>query len=88
MVIMQWGFINYVQQGEKYFAEPAWLMGGIVDAPLLLFYRFFRVALHSVGLHLGHASLLELPAALFQSVMLFASAIAIIWRPILDELCP
>jgi squalene monooxygenase len=49
MVIMQRGFINYVQQGEKYFAEPAWIMGGILDAPLLLFYHFFRVALHSVG---------------------------------------
>ncbi|KAK3898974.1 squalene epoxidase-domain-containing protein [Staphylotrichum tortipilum] len=67
--IMQRGFINYVQQGEKYFAEPAWLMGGVIDAPLLLFYHFFRVTLHSIALHLRQASALCLPAALFQSMV-------------------
>ncbi len=88
VVIMQRGFISYVQQGEKYFAEPAWLMGGVIDAPFLLFYHFFRVALHSIVLHLRQATVLGLPGALFQSGLLFGSAIAIIWRPIMDELRP
>ena len=86
--IMQRGFINYVQQGEKYFSEPAWLMGGVIDTPLSLFYHFFKVALHSIGLHLRQASVLELPAALLRCTLLFFSAIVIIWRPIFDELRP
>jgi squalene monooxygenase len=85
---MQRGFIRYVQEGERNFAEPAWLMGGLVDDPQRLFYHFFRIAIYSIGLHLQQAGWLELPIALFQSAMVFGSAVAIIWRPIVDELRP
>jgi squalene monooxygenase len=85
---MQRGFIRYVQEGERNFAEPAWLMGGLADDPLRLFYHFFKIAAYSIGLHLQQAGWLGLPLALFQSVMVFGSAVAIIWRPIVDELQP
>ncbi len=85
---MQRGFISYVQVGEKNFAEPAWLMGGVVDAPLLLLRHFFKIAIYSIGLHLRQAALLSLPTAVFQSALVLVSAIAVIWRPIVDELQP
>ncbi len=50
---MQYGFIRYIQSGEKNFAEPAGLMGGILESPLLLFYHFFAIALYSIRLHLA-----------------------------------
>ncbi|AEO67618.1 733f9685-ac51-42a0-bf82-501ebcb9e58f [Thermothielavioides terrestris] len=86
LIIMQRGFIRYVQEGEKNFAEPAWLMGGLVDSPFLLFYHFFMVALYSIRLHLGQAGWLGVPKAVLQSTLVFASAVGIIWRPIVDEL--
>ncbi|KAK4119770.1 FAD/NAD(P)-binding domain-containing protein [Parathielavia appendiculata] len=86
--IIQRGFIRYVQEGERNFAEPAWIMGGLVDDPFRLFYYFFKIAIYSIRLHLHQAGLLGLPAALFQSALLFASAVAIIWQPIIDELQP
>lgn len=85
---MQRGFIRYIQEGEKNFAEPAWLMGGVIDDPLLLFYHFFNIAVYSIGLQIQHASWLGLPGALFQSALVFVSAVAIIWQPIVDELRP
>ncbi|KAK4150807.1 squalene epoxidase-domain-containing protein [Chaetomidium leptoderma] len=83
LVIMQRGFIRYVQEGEKNFAEPAWLMGGLIDNPLLLFYHFFRVALYAVGLHLRQADWIDIPMALFRSMLvgttdiLFANFLAL-----------
>jgi squalene monooxygenase len=85
---MQRGFIRYVQEGDKNFAEPAALMGGTVDAPFLLFYHFFKIAIYSIGLHLRQASWLGLPGAILQSGLVFGAAVAIIWRPIVDELQP
>lgn len=86
--IMQRGFIRYVQEGETNFTEPAWLMGGVVDSPLLLLRHFFKIAIYSIGLHLRQASWLGLPLALFQAASVFISAVVIIWRPIVDELQP
>lgn len=83
---MQHGFIQYVQGGEENFAEPAWLMGGVVESPLLLFYHFFKVALFSIKLHLCKSTWLGLPVAIFQSFLVFSAAVAIIWRPIISEL--
>ena len=85
---MQRGFIQYVQEGEKNFAEPAWLMGGPIDNPLLLFYHFFRVALYGVALHIRQADSIDIPMALFRSMLVFISAVRIIWQPIIDELRP
>jgi squalene monooxygenase len=84
--IMQRGFIRYIQEGEKNFAEPACIMGGITDSPLLLFYHFFRIALYSIGLHVRQAGYLGLTGALVQSALVFVSAVGIIWWPLLDEL--
>ncbi|KAK4096224.1 squalene epoxidase [Parathielavia hyrcaniae] len=86
LIIMQQGFIRYVQEGEQNFAEPAWITGGLVDDPLRLFYHFFKIAIYSIRFQLQQIVWLKLPAALFQSVLLFGSAIAIVWRPITDEL--
>ena len=80
------GFIRYIQEGEKNFAEPAGIMGGTIENPFLLFYHFFAIAFYSIGLHLRQASPLGLPGALLQSAMIIASAIRIVWRPVLDEL--
>ena len=85
---MQRGFIRYVQEGEQNFAEPAALMGGVVDAPLLLFYNFFKIAIYSIGLHLRQARWLGLPGAILESTLVFVAAVAIIWRPVVDELRP
>ena len=86
LVIMQRRFIQYVQEGEKNFAEPAWLMGGLIDNPFLLFYHFFRVALYGVALHIRQANWIDIPLSLFQSMLVFILAVCIIWRPIIDEL--
>lgn len=83
---MQQGFIRYIQEGEQNFAQPAWLMGGVIDSRLLLFYHFFRIAFYSIGLYVGQARWTERPAAVVRSMMMFVSAVAIIWRPIMDEL--
>jgi len=85
---MQRGFIRYIQEAETNFAEPAWLMGGLVDSPLLLFRQFFKIAIFSMNLHIRQASWLGLPLAVFNSAFVFISAVAIIWRPIIDELRP
>ncbi|KAK4447784.1 squalene epoxidase-domain-containing protein [Podospora aff. communis PSN243] len=54
--IMQRGFIRYVQDGEKNFAEAAWIMGGLPIKPWRLFYHFISVAVYSIRLHLREAS--------------------------------
>ena len=82
---MQRGFIRYVQGGEKNFAEPAWIMGGLTTNPFRLIYRFFVVALYGVGLHLRQATYLGMGIALAQSASVLASAVRIIWRPLVDE---
>ncbi|KAH6855458.1 squalene epoxidase [Chaetomium sp. MPI-CAGE-AT-0009] len=84
--IMQRGFVRYVQEGEKNFAVPAWLMGGVVESPFLLFRYFFRIAIYSISLHLQCSGWLGLPGAMLESVLVFISAVKIIWEPIVDEL--
>ncbi|KAK0649317.1 squalene epoxidase [Cercophora newfieldiana] len=84
--IMQRGFIRYVQDGEKNFAEAAWIMGGLSVKPWRLFYDFISVAVYSVKLHLQQASCWGLAAALWQSASVLAAAIRIIWGPLVDEL--
>ncbi len=83
---MQRGFIRYIQEGEKNFAEPAWIMGGLAANPLHLFSHFFRIALYSIGLHVRQAGYLGLLGALVESALVFASAVRIIWGPLVDEL--
>lgn len=83
---MQKGFVKYIQQGEKNFAGPVAIMGGLVDSPLSLVQHFVRIALYSIGLHLYEAGILGLPLALLHSCMLVAHALAIILPPIRDEL--
>jgi squalene monooxygenase len=84
--IMQRGFIRYVQDGEKNFAEAAWIMGGLPIRPWRLFYHFISVAVYSIRLHLRGASWSALACAVFQSVSVLAAAIGIIWGPLVDEL--
>ncbi|KAK7416432.1 Squalene epoxidase [Neonectria punicea] len=84
--VMQKGFIRYIQEGEKNFAEPVGIMGGYVESPVQLFYHFVRIAVYSIGLHLSEAGLLHFPVALLQSCMVFVSAARIILPSILDEL--
>ena len=83
---MQRGFISYVQGGEKYFIEPACIMGGVIGSPLRMVYNFFRVAIFSIWLHLREAGSLGLVRCLFECMLVFTSAVGIIWRPVLDEL--
>jgi squalene monooxygenase len=83
---MQRGFIHYVQDGERKFAEAAWIMGGLSNRPWRLFYRFIAVALFSVRMHLQQASFWDLAAAIFQSASVLAVAARIIWGPLVDEL--
>jgi len=85
---MQHGFVSYVQGGEKRFAVPARIMGGVEGNPLLLFYHFFKIALYSIALHVRQAGIWGFPGAVLRSILVFASAVSIIWRPILDELMP
>jgi len=62
--IMQRGFVRYVQGGEKKeknFAELAWIMGGVVESPLVLFRYFFKIAFYSVGLHFQESGVLGGP---------------------------
>ncbi|KAK3936738.1 squalene epoxidase-domain-containing protein [Diplogelasinospora grovesii] len=67
--IMQRGFIRYVQEGERNFAEPAGIMGGITqNSNTLLFYYFFKIALYSIGLHLREAGYPGFFRALAQSL--------------------
>lgn len=82
------GFMQYIQEGEKNFAEPAGIMGGTIENPLRLFYHFFAIAFYSIGIQLRQAGLLGLPGALLRSSVVIASAIGIIWGPVLDELWP
>ncbi|KAK3356656.1 squalene epoxidase [Lasiosphaeria hispida] len=84
--IMQRGFIQYVQDGEKNFAEPAWIMGGLPVSPFRLFYHFFAIALYSIHLHLRREGFMGLGHALFQSASVLVSAICIIWGPLVNEL--
>ena len=85
--IMQRGFIRYVQEGEHRFAEPAWIMGGLTSNPFGLFYHFVWIALFSIRLHLGQSSsCFEWMWALAQSVGVLASALGILWGPLVDEL--
>ncbi len=75
---MQYGFIRYVQGGEKNFAEPAGLMGGILESQLLLFYHFFAIALYSMRLHLAKSEIRHLHIALFQCLFVFCRSVALI----------
>lgn len=84
--IMQSGFIQYIQVGEKNFAEAAWIMGGVSVQPWRLFHRFFAVALYSIRLHLQRAGCLGLGVALLQSASVLVAAVRIIWGPLVDEL--
>lgn len=86
--IMQLGFIRYVQEGEKKFAEPAWIMGGVAlkQAPWRLFHHFFAVAIFSVKLHLQQAGCWGFLPALYQSAAVLVAAIRIIWGPLVHEL--
>jgi squalene monooxygenase len=87
LAIMQRGFVRYVQEGEKRFAEPAWIMGGLTSNPLGLFYHFLSIAVYSIRLHLRQsATLLGWILALGQSVGVLVSALGIIWGPLVDEL--
>ena len=89
LVIMQRGFVRYVQEGEKRFAEPAWIMGGLTSNPFGLFYHFLSIAMYSIRLHLAQsASLSEWISALGQSVGVLFSAVGIISRLVVDELKP
>jgi squalene monooxygenase len=84
--IMQRGFIRYVLDGEKNFAEAAWIMGGLSIKPWRLFYHFISVAVYSIRLHLQEASWRGLAGAVFQSLSVLAAAVRIIWGPLADEL--
>ncbi|KAK0611443.1 squalene epoxidase [Immersiella caudata] len=84
--IMQRGFIRYVQDGEKNFAEAAWIMGGLPIRPWRLFYHFISVAVYSIRLHIRRPSWWGLAGAVFQSVSVLAAAVHIIWGPLVDEL--
>lgn len=83
---MQTGFVRYIQAGKQNFAEPVAIMGGIIENPLRLFYRFILIAVYSVQLHLRQAGLLGFPRALVQSVLVFVRAASIILPSILAEL--
>ncbi|KAK5659945.1 hypothetical protein OQA88_13410 [Cercophora sp. LCS_1] len=86
--IMQFGFIRYVQEGESRFAVPAWIMGGVETNVLLLFYHFFHVAVFSIGLHFRQSGPWDFLGALIRSLGVLATAIHIIWGPLVGELQP
>lgn len=87
LAIMQRGFVRYVQEGEKRFAEPAWIMGGLTSNPLRLLYHFLYIAMYSIRLHLRQSStLIGWILALGQSAGVLVSALGILWGPLVDEL--
>lgn len=87
LAIMQRGFVRYVREGKKRFAEPAWIMGGLTSNPLRLLYYLLFIAMHSIRLHLRQSStLLGWILALGQSPGVFISALGILWGPLVDEL--
>lgn len=87
LAIMQHGFVRYVQEGEKRFAEPAWIMGGLTSNTLRLLYHFVSIALYSIRLHLRQSStLIGWILALGQSAGVLVSALGILWGPLVNEL--
>ena len=83
---MQRGFISFVQGGEKNFGGAVALMGGIIDEPLLLITYFVRIAFFSVWLHLTRVSILEMPAAIADSITMLYNAVLILVPAVIDEL--
>ena len=94
--IIQRGFIGYVQKGERYFREPAWILGGVVldrdrwasSSFCRLFYHFFAVVVYSLWLHLQEQQqqFFMLVRAVGQAVLVLVAVVRIIWEPLVDEL--
>ncbi|KAK4139111.1 squalene epoxidase [Dichotomopilus funicola] len=84
--VIQHGLIRYIQGGEENFAMPGWLMGGVVESPLLLLYHFFKVAIYSNKLRLCESTWVGLPVVIFQSLLTICAAVSMIWRPVIGEL--
>lgn len=86
--IMRRGFISYIQQGESHFAVPAWIMGGLETNVLLLVQQLFNVAVFSISLHIRQAGFSGFFGAVFWALGVLATAIRILWGPLVDELQP
>jgi len=76
--MMQDGFIRYVQGGERNFAQPSALMGGMIGSPFLLFYHVLIIALSSMRLHLRNSKPVCLPIAFFQCIVVLGKALTLI----------
>jgi squalene monooxygenase len=82
---MQRGFVRYINRQGRYAEEPAGLMGGVLQSPMLLFYHFFAIALYSMWLLISESPLSRLPLNIFRCVVIFAKAVALIWPFIVCE---
>jgi squalene monooxygenase len=82
---MQRGFVRYIQRQGSYAEEPAGLMGGVLQSPLLLFYHFFAIALYSMWLLISDSPLSCLPLTMVRCMVIFAKAVALIWPFIICE---
>lgn len=83
---LQRGVFHYFLRGGQCIAGPAGLLAGILRRPSMLIYHFFAVALFSIWILVKEASILDLPATLFTSVMVFIKAVVVIVPYIYAEL--
>ncbi|KAK0614879.1 squalene epoxidase-domain-containing protein [Bombardia bombarda] len=59
--IIQGGYIRFIQEGPRYFAEPAAILGGTMEDPFLALFYVFFIALYSIWLHLRASGLCVFP---------------------------
>lgn len=86
MLIMQKGFIRYIQKGDEYSADLGNLVGGLIERPGLLIYNLGVIALYAIQLNIYESGILGFPLAFIQSFMVISSLLNIAVPAIMDEL--
>ncbi|KAF2836499.1 SE-domain-containing protein [Patellaria atrata CBS 101060] len=64
---------------------PAGLMGGVIHSPLVLFYHFFSIAIHSMGLLIYESPMWFLPVTIVRCILVFSKTLGTILPFILSE---